>query len=113
MTLGEINLIPSQIGGLGHSQAVARHGLRSCLRRCAGKSSSDGNVPTVWEAARLTSACIQICSSTPFGAASSAGESDLRQPPTIAGAAKRIHGLPRVIARGPTRLMVISKLGPV
>src|SRR5215475_9428097 len=36
---------------------------------------------------------------TPFGVASSAGESDLRRPPTIAGAAKRIHGLPRVIAR--------------
>jgi len=45
---------------------------------------------------------------TPFGVASSAGESDLRRP-----AAKRIHGLPRVIARGPTRLLVISKLGPV
>src|SRR5215472_6500221 len=50
---------------------------------------------------------------TPFGVASPAGESDLRRPPTIAGAAKRIHGLPRVIARGRTRWLVISKLGPV
>ena len=48
-----------------------RSGLRGCLRRCAGKSSSDGNVPTVWEAGNTDHRVFQICSSDAFGLASS------------------------------------------
>jgi len=48
-----------------------RSGLRGCLRRCAGKSSSDGNVPTVWEAGNTDHHVFQICSSAAFGLASS------------------------------------------
>jgi hypothetical protein len=35
-----------------------RNGSTTRPRRFAGKSSSNGNVPTVWEAATLISACI-------------------------------------------------------
>jgi hypothetical protein len=48
-----------------------RLGLRGCLRRFAGKSSSDGNVPKVWEAGNTDLiGLFQICSSTAFGLAS-------------------------------------------
>jgi hypothetical protein len=45
-----------------------RPGLRGCLRRWAGKSSSDGDVPKVCETANADlSNVFQICSSTAFG----------------------------------------------
>ena len=68
-------------------------GLRGCLRRFAGKSSSDGNLSKVWEAGNTDlSNAFQICSSSAFGLASlpvSLKPSRLR---TIAGNAKQIHG---------------------
>jgi hypothetical protein len=54
-----------------NSQVITRSGLRGCLRRCPGKSSSDGNVPTVWEASNTDQRVFQICSSAAFGLASS------------------------------------------
>src|SRR5262249_28598793 len=57
--------------------------LTGCLHRCAGKSSSDGNVPNLhlgrlWEAGKTNlSNAFQICSSNPFRLANGAGESAL------------------------------------
>jgi len=53
--LGEVRKIgklgPVQTAGSPLINVGVAEWLRGCLRRCAGKSSSDGNVPTV-------SACI-------------------------------------------------------
>ena len=68
-----------------------RSGLRGCLRRCAGKSSSDGNVPTVWEAGNTDHHVFQICSSAAFGLASSPVSLKPSRLETIGGRTKRIH----------------------
>jgi hypothetical protein len=61
-------------GGALHPMSAApavSMSVRGRLRRCAGKSSSDGNVPKVWEAANTDlSNVFHICSSTAFGLAS-------------------------------------------
>src|SRR6516162_3209710 len=41
--------------------------LRGCLRRCAGKSSSDGNLPKYEAANTDLSNVFEICSSNAFG----------------------------------------------
>ena len=55
--------------------------LRGCLRRCAGKSSSDGNVPNLHlgslgkPAKPISAMCSRFVLATPFGLVSASGAS--------------------------------------
>ena len=61
--------------------------MRGCLRRCAGKSSSQGNLPKYGEAANTDLRNVfQICSSTAFGLASPPVSLKLSRPRPLPGA---------------------------
>ena len=82
-----------RVGKQRHDNGV-RLGLRGCLRRFAGKSSSDGNVPKYVRPDNTDlSNVFQICSSAAFGLASPLVSRKPSPAPTIVGSAKRIHGL--------------------
>jgi hypothetical protein len=90
-----------------------RSGLRGCLRRCAGKSSSDGNLPKYAEPSTDSQQYSRFVLSNAFGLASAPVSLKPSQPRPLPGArnestafAESLRAVERVLGKKPGALSV-------